>query len=405
MSAPPDDPQKKRPEWLKNLTLPTLVVVLGALLVAILTPAGTAVREFVFPTKATISGTVELNGAPAGQATVRLAADASSVTDTAGRFQLAVSGAGRHKLHIEAPGARGRDYEFSVAAGADAADIGVIKIEPFVRLGYYASVQPPTNPTQPQVKYDVTLWLIGENDALAQVRTAAYTLPAPLPGTKVAGAGPAFCYRKQGSLPFEQLMVLGGAFAVASGTVALADGRTFAVSSVPGTDQPAACTAPPTTAVTIPPTTGTGSTQGNGNTGNTGSTKVPIPNVRLLEETDAVGVLKQAGFKTKTQKQTDDTIAEGRVIGTKPAAGTRVSRGTLVTVLISSGVPVTIPALKGLDQGHAENALADLGLAVSVKKIESDTKPGIVVDSDPAEGQSVPKGTLVTISVTIPKES
>jgi hypothetical protein len=61
---------------------------------------------------------------------------------------------------------------------------------------------------------------------------------------------------------------------------------------------------------------------------------------------------------------------------------------------------VTIPALQGLSQGEAQQALSRRGLSSRLRFINS-TKapPGTVIDSDPAEGQKVPPDTVVTLVI------
>jgi len=61
---------------------------------------------------------------------------------------------------------------------------------------------------------------------------------------------------------------------------------------------------------------------------------------------------------------------------------------------------VTIPALRGLSQGEAQQALGRRGLSSRLRFISStDERPGIVIDSDPAEGQKVPPDTVVTLVI------
>jgi hypothetical protein len=61
---------------------------------------------------------------------------------------------------------------------------------------------------------------------------------------------------------------------------------------------------------------------------------------------------------------------------------------------------VTIPALRGLSQQEAQQALSRRGLASRLRFVPStDAPPGTVIDSDPPEGQEVPPDTVVTLII------
>jgi hypothetical protein len=61
---------------------------------------------------------------------------------------------------------------------------------------------------------------------------------------------------------------------------------------------------------------------------------------------------------------------------------------------------VTIPALRGLSQQEAQQALSRRGLASRLRFVAStDAPPGTVIDSDPPEGQEIPPDTTVTLII------
>jgi hypothetical protein len=419
MSATPGDPsappQSDRRDWTKNLVIPVLVAVLGGLLLVVFTPAGTWARELFFPTKAAVTGTVEMDGAPVPNAAVRLDDDDKTVaTDAVGRFQLPDVRRGKHTLHVVANGARDRDFDFSVQAGANSAEVGVVKVDAYLRLGYFASVQMPLEPSgTPKVKYDVTLWLTGEDDAMESVRRVAYVMPAPLPADQVAGAGRSrsFCYRVKGSVPFQELMVLGGAFAGAGGTVELADGRSVTVTAAaPEPGQPVPCTAHKGSELEDEvdrsqlPGGGNPGNPGGGNTGggNNNTPKVQVPDVASLSESQATGRLIRALLVPETQTQSSDTVPEGSVIGTAPAAGSRVKRGGTITVLVSSGPEggsgPTVPDVIGKDLDAATNLLKSMGFGAVSTAVKSDQPPGTIVSQDPAGGTQAEPGTTIKLT-------
>jgi hypothetical protein len=64
---------------------------------------------------------------------------------------------------------------------------------------------------------------------------------------------------------------------------------------------------------------------------------------------------------------------------------------------------VTIPALRGLSQQDAIQALGRRGLSTRLRYMSSDdAAAGTVIDSDPEEGQQVPPDTVVTLIIAAP---
>ena len=162
-----DRKPRKRPEWVSQLILPVVVVVVGAVLVTALTPLGASLRELLFHTTATVAGSVTVDGKPA--ASVHLQLDGVDVgnTDVGGRFLLTEVGKGQHRLHLELVSAKPTDEWFSVASGQTALQIGNVEMDPLVRFTYTASA----DLSGPQVAYDITLWIIGDSDALNRIAT------------------------------------------------------------------------------------------------------------------------------------------------------------------------------------------------------------------------------------------
>lgn len=63
---------------------------------------------------------------------------------------------------------------------------------------------------------------------------------------------------------------------------------------------------------------------------------------------------------------------------------------------------VTVPALVGMSQRDAQQALDRRGLSYRLIFRASDAAAGTVIDSDPAEGQKVPPDTQVTLVIAVP---
>jgi serine/threonine-protein kinase len=80
---------------------------------------------------------------------------------------------------------------------------------------------------------------------------------------------------------------------------------------------------------------------------------------------EAAAILGDLGLDVARAEDSSETVAEGLVIGSDPVAGVQVERGSTVTVTVSTGPPVVvIPDLSGLSPADAADRLEGLGLVV-----------------------------------------
>jgi serine/threonine-protein kinase len=93
-----------------------------------------------------------------------------------------------------------------------------------------------------------------------------------------------------------------------------------------------------------------------------------------------------------------NTVAKGLVAGTSPSG--RVSKGTAVTLLVSSG-PFTsrVPAVKGEKQADAQAAMQRVHLTFTIVKVGSSAQKGTVTGTSPPAGTTWPQTKQVTIMV------
>jgi serine/threonine-protein kinase len=128
---------------------------------------------------------------------------------------------------------------------------------------------------------------------------------------------------------------------------------------------------------------------------------VNVPSVAKLPQKEAIRQLQRADLKVSTNDEPSDEVDDGFAIRTVPRAGTEVTRGTRITLFISSGPEqVTVPDVKGLSRDSAEQQLEEAGLRVAVREQESEEPEGDVISQDPAGGSEVDKNTTVTITVS-----
>ena len=129
---------------------------------------------------------------------------------------------------------------------------------------------------------------------------------------------------------------------------------------------------------------------------------IAVPNVVGLTQAEAKAQIEQAGFtwELNPDKVTSDTVAEGSVASTDPAAGTQAEKGATVRVTISSGPDsVTLPDnLVGMSPDDARKAIEALGLKweLDSSKVASDTVPeGKVAQTNPSPGSKVKAGQTI----------
>jgi len=300
-----DQKRRKRPEWVSQLVFPVIVAVLGAVLVTALTPLGTSLRELLFHTRATVAGSVTIDGKPAASVHLKLDGADSGDTDAGGRFLLTEVGKGQHLLHLELLGAKPTDEMFSVASGQTALQVGNLEMEPLVRLAYRPLVQLSAQ----GFDYDITLWIIGDPDVLSRIKSVSYTLPTPLSSRPVSGADAnhAFCYRETGTLPLQGSSG-NGAPVLALAVVDLGAGQKFQISAPADTTQPPDCRAhqagPASSASTSPGQSQQPSPSprpsGSSSTSPT-TTLTEVPNVVGVPASSAVTLLQNDGFTVSQQ--------------------------------------------------------------------------------------------------------
>ena len=138
-----------------------------------------------------------------------------------------------------------------------------------------------------------------------------------------------------------------------------------------------------------------------------GTEKISIPDVTGKSENDAKSTLTSAGL-TVGSVTTDysDTREAGQVISQDPVGGTKVTKGTSVTLVVSLGKKpeqkISVPGIVGVDEGTAGQMLSSAGLSVGYTTYDwSDSVPaGKVVSCDPGVGNSLSKGSAVNIVVS-----
>ena len=129
-----------------------------------------------------------------------------------------------------------------------------------------------------------------------------------------------------------------------------------------------------------------------------------VPTVAGLTESAAVKELRGDGFTVRQASAiNNNTVKAGSIVRTVPAVGTKVRKGSAITLVPSAGPrTIKVPDISGQQLADAESALRQSGLTVGqVHKVASSSvDAGIVVSTSPAAGLLWPQPKPVTISVS-----
>lgn len=103
---------------------------------------------------------------------------------------------------------------------------------------------------------------------------------------------------------------------------------------------------------------------------------------------------------------TSEDVAEGKVISTSPAAGKKIDKSSVVTVVVSKGKEadqqVEVPTITGKTESKAKELLKAAGLASGQASQEySDTvDEGNIISQSPSAGTKVDKNTKVSYVIS-----
>jgi serine/threonine-protein kinase len=157
-------------------------------------------------------------------------------------------------------------------------------------------------------------------------------------------------------------------------------------------------------------------------TGNEGSGRVTVPNVVGLQERMARARLEERGFAVDTERAAHEG-REGTVVEQDPSAGSRLSRGARVRIVLSTGPAQTVtqtqtqtqtqaqttstgpetlevPDVVGTEYPDAVKQLLEAGVFPDGTAVMSPQEGGLVVGQRPPPGSDVTVGSAVGIAVS-----
>jgi beta-lactam-binding protein with PASTA domain/predicted Ser/Thr protein kinase len=126
-----------------------------------------------------------------------------------------------------------------------------------------------------------------------------------------------------------------------------------------------------------------------------------IPGTAGMTREAAVAALKRAGFETSLRPVNSEGVASGLVVHSSPAGGTLATRGSTVTLFVSTGRKlVTVPVLAGTQRSVAVQQIRGRGLVPEVSETMSSAPSGEVIRQSPDAGSKLPRGSTVSIVVS-----
>jgi eukaryotic-like serine/threonine-protein kinase len=132
------------------------------------------------------------------------------------------------------------------------------------------------------------------------------------------------------------------------------------------------------------------------------SDQVQVPRLAGLTADQARAKLADAGLVAgKPNYDFANNVPANHVISQDPPADEFVDKDATVTFTLSRGAhPTKVPYVIGEKRQQARADLENAHLKPIFRPVESDQPQGSVVDTDPSAGESVPRGTEVTVSIS-----
>ncbi len=111
--------------------------------------------------------------------------------------------------------------------------------------------------------------------------------------------------------------------------------------------------------------------------------------------------IKAEGFEPVVNHHASRTTDSGLVFRQDPIAGTRIAKGSKVTIWVSTGLPkAAVPSMVGKQSTDAVAALTQLHLKPDIHTVPSDKPANEVTAQDPPAGTKIPVGQSVRINVS-----
>ena len=131
------------------------------------------------------------------------------------------------------------------------------------------------------------------------------------------------------------------------------------------------------------------------------SKPVAVGDYQGLRESNAVELIVGDGFEPKVRRLPNADTQVGMVYDQEPQPGTRLSKDSIVTVLVSSGKPrVRVPDVVGKKLADAVEQLSRADLDANAVEVNSEQAAGTITAQSPRAGTVLVSGSTVRINVS-----
>jgi beta-lactam-binding protein with PASTA domain/predicted Ser/Thr protein kinase len=130
--------------------------------------------------------------------------------------------------------------------------------------------------------------------------------------------------------------------------------------------------------------------------------QLTVPDVIGRESATATQILQNRGFEVDIVNVENPQVERNTVAAQDPRPNTEAPEGSTVTITVSTGPgAATVPAVAGLPTEQAETQLTDAGFETRVERaFSANVARGRVIDTEPASGSVVERGTTVLLRVS-----
>lgn len=132
--------------------------------------------------------------------------------------------------------------------------------------------------------------------------------------------------------------------------------------------------------------------------------EITVPDVSGMDEESAQRTLEDEGLTVGTSEFVySSDYAEGQVIKTTPAAGSKVGADTQIIMQVSRGEEkISVPDVRGQEDSEAQNALKNAGLSIGnvTYQYDNSTGKGLVISQSIGGGEKVSSGTSIDLVVS-----
>jgi serine/threonine-protein kinase len=130
--------------------------------------------------------------------------------------------------------------------------------------------------------------------------------------------------------------------------------------------------------------------------------QLTVPDVIDRESATASQILQNRGFEVDIVTVVNPDVERDHVAAQDPRPNTEAPEGSIVTITVSGGPgDAAVPAVAGMPQDEAEQALEDAGFKSRVDRVYDDeVRNGRVVGTSPPAGSTLERGSEVTLQVS-----